>query len=211
MARRVGIEPTRANRLLKTLDALGIVRQTADRRYEPGPGMHVLAAQAMFGSGLIPKAIDPLDELRRPGASIALGVLWRLDVSYLIHAGPGQTIARGIGRVGLFPAERSSIGTILLAQRDDRTVRDLLRTAPREIDAELLFTRLRRTRSHGFAAIEQTQDELSVAVPLPGQVDAAIAVAGAITARHVPSLVRDLRTAAKRISAEFSPCQSHES
>src|SRR5690348_18426155 len=50
LARRLGIDATKVNRLLKTLAYLGIARQTADRKYAPGPGMHVLAAQSLFAS-----------------------------------------------------------------------------------------------------------------------------------------------------------------
>ena len=53
LARRLGFEPTRVNRLLKTLAYLNIARQTADRRYAPGPGMTVLAAQSLFASQFI--------------------------------------------------------------------------------------------------------------------------------------------------------------
>ena len=53
LARRLDIDPIKVNRLLKTLAYLGIARQTADRKYTAGPGMHVLAAQSLFASGLI--------------------------------------------------------------------------------------------------------------------------------------------------------------
>ena len=63
MARQLGLEPTRVNRLLKTLAHLGMARQDPDRKYLPGPAMHVLSALSLFGSGLIRRAIGPLESL----------------------------------------------------------------------------------------------------------------------------------------------------
>jgi len=60
LARDLGLEPTRVHRLLRTLAHLGLAQQDAQRRYRPGPGIHVLAAQAMFGSGLLRRALPVL-------------------------------------------------------------------------------------------------------------------------------------------------------
>jgi DNA-binding IclR family transcriptional regulator len=205
MARQLGIEPTRANRLLKTLAALGVVRQAEDRRYEPGPGMHVLAAQAMFGSGLVQRAMGPMASLRQPRLAVALGVLWRMEVAYLIHAAPNQAIATGIGRVGLFPAERSAIGVALLARRPEREVRALLEAAGREVDASGLNRRLRHARRHGYAAVEQDDDVLSLAVVLPGQSDAAIAVSGQGVIHEIVDQVDRLKSVARQITSVDEP------
>src|SRR5262245_29763060 len=72
LARALGLEPTRVNRLLKTLAHLGLAEQDAQRRYRPGPAIHVLAAQSLFGSKLIRRAIGPLEELHRFGLIVAL-------------------------------------------------------------------------------------------------------------------------------------------
>jgi DNA-binding IclR family transcriptional regulator len=205
MARLLGIEPTRANRLLKTLGALGVVRQSGDRRYEPGPGMHVLAAQAMFGSGLVQRALEPMASLRQPRLAVALGVLWRMEVAYLIHAAPNQPVATGIGRVGLFPAERSAIGVALLARRSEAQVQALLEAAGRDIDRTLLNQRLRNARRLGYAAVEQDDDVLSLAVVLPGQSDAAIAVSGAGVITDVARQVARLQAVASRIGDAVEP------
>ena len=95
MARQLGANPTRVNRLLKTLAYLGIARQTANRKYTPGPGMHVLAAQSLFASGLIRRAMPVLEDLRRFGHTVAMGVLFdavrRANVA--VDAGDNQSAA----------------------------------------------------------------------------------------------------------------------
>ena len=127
LARRLNIDSVKVNRLLKTLAYLGIARQTADRKYTAGPGMHVLAAQSLFASGLIRNALPVLESLRRFGHTVALGVLWQDNVSYSFHAPPGIEASRGLGRIGLLPATTSGIGVVLLSEHEDDDVRELYR------------------------------------------------------------------------------------
>lgn len=119
LARMLELDVTRVNRLLRTLAFLGIARQTANREYTAGPGMHVLAAQSLFASGLVRRALPGLEALRRFGHTVAMGVLWRDSVSYMFHAPPGIKASGGLGRIGLLPATTSSIGMALLAEFDD--------------------------------------------------------------------------------------------
>src|SRR3569832_995305 len=100
LARRLHADPTKLNRLLRTLANLGIARQTANRKYTAGPGMHVLAAQSLFASGLIRRALPELEALRRFGHTVALGVLWGDNVSYLFFVPPGIVALCGLGCFG---------------------------------------------------------------------------------------------------------------
>jgi DNA-binding IclR family transcriptional regulator len=201
LARRLGLEPTRVNRLLKTLAHLGIAAQTADRRYVPGPGMHVLAAQSLFGSGLIRQAVGPLEELHRLGLAVALGVLWRREVCYLYHALPGAAPATALGRVGLYPAERSGIGLALLATRPDDAVRALYadRGPAGFGSTDTLIGELRRFRAEGVAVATRETHDVSVGVPLGEPAYAAVALAGAITHDRIPHLADVLRSTAAAI------------
>jgi DNA-binding IclR family transcriptional regulator len=115
LARELGLEPTRVNRLLKTLAALGLIAQTAGRRYAAGPGIHILAAQSLYASGLIRYALPVLESLHDTGYLVAMGVLWRDKVSYLYHAAPGTPSIEAVGTRGFFPAMESGIGRLLTA------------------------------------------------------------------------------------------------
>ncbi|VTM22081.1 Uncharacterised protein [Raoultella terrigena] len=53
LARLMGINATRVNRLLMTMAAIGLTQQDEQRRYLPGPGIHALAAQAIRGSATV--------------------------------------------------------------------------------------------------------------------------------------------------------------
>ncbi|WP_109126096.1 helix-turn-helix domain-containing protein [Dyella sp. C11] len=204
LARQLGANTTRVNRLLKTLAYMGIVRQTADRKYTAGPGMHVLAAQSLFASGLIRRALPVLEQLRRFGHTVAMGVLWNDSVSYLFHAPPGIEAARGLGRIGLLPATTSGIGIVLLSQLQDEDVRELY--AEREIPMfpegmDSLLARLASTRDQGFTRVHvaDERDHHIVAVPVGSPVYAGIAMSGWIPESATAELVEALLGAARDI------------
>ncbi|MGF6495687.1 DNA-binding IclR family transcriptional regulator [Luteibacter sp. 621] len=205
LARQLGANTTRVNRLLKTLAYMGIVRQTSDRKYAPGAGMHVLAAQSLFASGLIRRALPELERLRRFGHTVAMGVLWNDSVSYLFHAPPGIEAARGLGRIGLLPATTSGIGIVLLAQLPDDEVRELyegkdIPMFPEGI--ERLLATLEATRQQGYARVHvaDERDHHIVAVTTGEPVVAGLAMSGWIPENATAELVEALRAAAVEIA-----------
>ncbi len=208
LARQLGLEPTRVNRLLRTLGHLGFVRQDQRRKYHVGATIHVLSAQALFASGLLRAALGPLAELGRLKLIVALGVLWRDQVAYLFHATPGMGVAEALGRVGLYPATRSGVGMPLLAAATTRDVRALYRGAD-EIPGygralPRLLTDLRRVRDDGYAYVLQNAERevWSLGVPIGAPAYAAMALSGRITRAMVPGCVAALRAAAQKIEGE---------
>ena len=204
LARRLDIDPTKVNRLLKTLAYLGIARQTADRKYAPGPGMHVLAAQSLFASGLIRRALPVLEALRRFGHTVALGVLWERNVSYLFHAPPGVEASHGLGRIGLLPATTSGIGMVLLSEHEDQEVRELYAGAdipqfPGGI--EHLLAKLTEVRRLGYARVHvaDARDHHVIAVSTGDPAHAGVAVSGWIPEAATPPIVEALQAAAAKI------------
>lgn len=191
LARLMGWEPTRANRLLGTLRDLGLAEQDAERRYRPGPGVHLLAAQCLNGSGLLAAAVPVLRGLRgRFG--VALGVLWQGQVCYLLHAGRGRPIEEGLRRTAPLSAERSSIGMVLEAYAPAPW-----RTPAAEIAA---------IRQRGYAIQRNDGTTGSVAIAIAGATADALPVAAiaamADYARDPPEAVAEaLRPAAAAIAA----------
>ena len=204
LARQLDANPTRVNRLLKTLAYLGIARQTADRKYTAGPGMHVLAAQSLFASGLIRRALPVLEDLRRFGHTVAMGVLWNDSVSYLFHAPPGIEAAKGLGRIGLLPATTSGIGIVLLSQMSDDEVRELYEGVDIPMfpaGIESLLATLVQTREQGYARVHvaDDRDHHIVAIAMGDPVHAGIAMSGWIPEAATAELVAALRQAALEI------------
>jgi DNA-binding IclR family transcriptional regulator len=203
LARLLKMEPTRVNRLLKTLAHLGMTQQAPDRKYLAGPAMHVLSAQSLFASGLIRRSLKHLETLRIHRLTVAMGVLWKDQVCYLFHGDPSLPFTDGLGRMGLYPASRSSIGLMLLAWNDPRQVGKLFRGRridgfPRGIDS--LLKKLDRIRRDGYAhVINSPSSNGSLAVPVGTPPHAAIALAGTITRQQKPRLVEALQVTAQHI------------
>lgn len=204
MGRKLGLEATRVNRLLKTLAHLGIAQQTPAKQYLPGAGMHVLAAQAMHGSGLIRRALGPLESLRSHKLSVALGVLWRDQVCYLYHAGPSTRLADALGHSQLFPATRSSIGLVLLSWMPAADVRALYRgidSIPGFDSLDSLLAQLADVRRDGFALVHPTENQptQTLAVAIEHE-SAAVAMSGVMSPRDIGPLTDALRVASTQIS-----------
>ena len=206
LARRIGLDTTKVNRLLKTLTYLGIARQTPDRKYTSGPGMHVLAAQSLFASGLMRRALPLLEGLRRFGHTVALGVLWKESVSYLFHAPPGIEAARGLGRIGLLPATISGIGMVLLSELDGERVSEIYagKDIPNFPDGlAQLQDKLAEIRRLGYARVHVADDRdhhvVAVSSGDPGHVG--IALSGWIPDGSTAPLVEALRQAANELDA----------
>lgn len=204
LARRLGWNPMRVNRLLRTLAAVGMAHQTADRRYTAGPAMHVLSVQAIYASGLFTRAMAAVEMLPRDRHGVALGVLWQDQVCYLFHAKPGEPLASAVGAHGLYPATQSSIGMVLLAAMAEQQVRELFASRPivgyEQIDD--LLRDLRLVREDGYACVVQQRRprQASVAVPIGEPAYAALALTHDIRKRNLSHLLPALKRTAAAIA-----------
>jgi DNA-binding IclR family transcriptional regulator len=213
LARRLGLENTRVNRLLKTLASIGMAEQNAVRKYRPGPGMHVLAAQSLYASGLLRNALVTLEKLAYFKLTVALGVLWQNSVSFLYHARPGMSASEGIGRMGLRDATTSGIGMVLLAMQPEEQVVRIYEGKdipgyPKGLKS--LLRELAAIRKKGYARVEVFPENAvrtpshSIAVPVGNPVNSAIALSGWIPESSVDELVEALQQARQEIEASFS-------
>ena len=113
VARRLGMEHTRVNRLLGTLAELGLAERDTKRKYRPGPGIHGLAAGAMRGSGLLQAALPEIRTLHAAGFGVALGLLWAGRVVYLYHGHPQHPLEDNLAAHDSWDPQQSSIGQVL--------------------------------------------------------------------------------------------------
>lgn len=203
LARRLDLNPMRANRLLKTLADIGLAHQDGHKRYTIGGGIHSLAAQSLFGSGLLRRALPLIKSLKHTGLTVAIGVLWRDQVTYLFHGEIGRDIEQGIGRIGLVPATRSSLGMYFLAQLDKDALKQLYpgRSVP-DFETKSAFQAvLKDIRIRGYAALLTGADKphYSLAVPIGDPCVACIALSGIKKNQDLDPYVQELQTIAQEI------------
>jgi len=201
LADALGLEKTKTNRILKTLAHLGFATRTSSRQYLPGPAMHVLSAQSLHASGLLRRALPELEELSKLGLVVALGVLWKRSVCYLYHHAPGGSKYEAIGKLGLYPAEGSSVGRAALAEMRDEDIRLAYeKSAPEGFESvDKFIGELEDVRRKGYAMV-RWPDHISLSVSLGAGSEAAMALSGQIPEDGVAAHVEILKKAAERIA-----------
>lgn len=202
VSRRLGMDPTRTNRLLKTLAAMGMLLQTGNRKYTSGHGIHVFAAQSLRASGLLNAAIPHLETLHELGYLVSMGVVWRDRVSYLYYRQCASTTSddsglhTGLAATGAFPVEQSGIGIAYLAALPD----DRLQEEHQGL-SELALRRIREAQRQSYAYVCYRESH-TLALPVgpePSEPIAAIGLAGAIASGDIPVLLPRLQMAASQI------------
>lgn len=200
LARLMDINPTRVNRLLMTMAAIGLTTQDEQRRYLPGPGIHALAAQAIRGSTLFSKALPLLEAHAPKDIVVAMGVLWEDQVIYIFHSRPGSHISQALAGFHMMPASQSVIGLALLAAEDEATLagrfsaEEMMRIAPY----------LQQQRQQGHVVWPHDDGELAISQPIQfGSHRAALAFAGMYdyTPEQTASRLADLITLCDRLMA----------
>lgn len=208
LARRLEMDTTRVNRFLKTLSSIGVARQTKNRKYTTGPGIHVLAAQSLFASQLLRVSLKPLESLKRYGLIVALGILWRDNVTYLYHANPDTPAMEALGRIGLYPATASGVGMALLATQDDSDVAKMYgnREIPHFSEGlNELLAQLRVIRRQGYAYVRtHNANQHTVSVVVGDPAVCAVAVSGWIPPTATAELVAELNAVAEDIKTRAS-------
>lgn len=213
LARRLGQDHTRINRIISTLAYTGLAEQTTDRKYIAGPGLLVLAGLSLRGSPLYRCAMPHLEELGiTAGYQVALGLRWRTNVSYLFHGHAQKHAALGIASEGLYPADRSSIGLVLLSQLTRQEVKKLYQGSSAGLlqnpDMTTLFERVDKALKDGFAMAPNGR---SIAVALGQPAVAGIALYRSEDQEELPKdsesvrdMVEQLNSTAERILLDMA-------
>lgn len=195
LARELGMTPTRLQRYVATLAHLGLAAQGTDRRYGPGPGVHVLSAMSLSASGLAARALQVLPELNDLGVIVALGMLWRRSVSYVYFSEPGAPMAHSLGKESGWPARESVIGMLLLSRAPLAVLeRDFAE------EAEELAPLLAETKKRGYARREDERGRISLAVPVGVPPIAGLAVSGLRCVREEKPMLQRLNRVAAKLS-----------
>jgi DNA-binding IclR family transcriptional regulator len=209
LARQLGINRVKVNRLLMTLAHHGLLERTSEGQYRPGHGVHALAAMANEGSGLLRVAAKHLKPWWSEGYRVTVGVLWRQYICYLLRAMPDRPFEEGIGgRRG--PALESSAGLMLLASLPKKA----LAAMPLEPFGTLasgsatLAELLEDARRHGYGRLDYADGTTSLGVCIGAPPTAAVAVSRPrMRMDRIEPIIERLRATADAIAAELSPAR----
>lgn len=197
LARLMGINTTRVNRLLMTMASIGLTMQDEQRRYLPGPGIHALAAQAIRGSSLFSQALPLLESYAPKDIVVAMGVLWEDQVIYIYHSEPGSQVTQALAGFHMLPAWQSVIGMALLAAETDEALQQRFVAE----QWQQLAPHVAQQRAEGRVVWHHDNGEVSMAKPL-GAHSAALAFAGMwqVDADVVDERLSELHTLARRLT-----------
>lgn len=197
LARLMGINTTRVNRLLMTMASIGLTMQDEQRRYLPGPGIHALAAQAIRGSALFSQALPLLESYAPKDIVVAMGVLWEDQVIYIYHSEPGTQVTQALAGFHMLPAWQSVIGMALLAAETDEALQKRFVAE----QWQQLAPHVAQQRAEGRVVWHHDDGEISMAKPL-GAHSAALAFAGMwqVDETVVDERLSELHTLARRLT-----------
>lgn len=205
VAGELGMEVTRAHRLLRTLAAVGYLRHVKGRKYAPGPAVSILAAQSMQATGFAQRIFPILNELHESsGMLMAYGLLWDRFVTYLYHAKPEVHGEAAFGGHRVIEATDSRLGLIMLSSLEENEIRQLFsgHKIPGFRTMDQLLRKLRAIDRAGFIyAVTNDEADHTVAIRLESNPFAAIAIAGKIDRSEAPEWAGRLRVVARKIEA----------
>jgi IclR family KDG regulon transcriptional repressor len=220
LSKRVGLHNSTTFHLLKTMVALGYIRQSKQtKRYRIGRPLFTLAAGALDEIELVSLATPILEELSAATGESGHFAVRSGDAVVVIAKTSGSGAFQLTDRVGVVrPAHCTALGKVLLAalapEQLDRFLqnRELPGYTARTItEPELLRRDLAEVARTGVAFDdgELSAEVRCVAVPVrdfTGQIAGALGISGPVWRLSIPALHKKtelVRQAARRLSAEL--------
>lgn len=211
----VGLHSSTAFHLAKTLVALGLVRQEADRRYRIGSRLFGLAAGALDETALLSFGTPVLERLSASTGEAAHLAIRARDEIVVVARTAATGMLQLADRPGTRPAHATAIGKILLAAMPPDDFERLLATLPlprltaRTIVApDALRREIGEARRLGVARDDRELDPdvRCVAVPVhdfAGRCAAAIGISGPVW-RMSEDAMREKTEDVRRAAAELT-------
>lgn len=203
LAEHMGINVTRVNRLLKTLTSIGMAQQDSQKKYMPGPAVHLFAAQSFHSSKLFRVATKIAMGCDYNDRTLAIGLLWNESVVYMYHALPEQNPSEGLGGYRMNHIANSSIGQALFAEHGDEEIEAIVENWDKTL-SDSITENISVIRENGYAALfDENGILLNVALVFSvGSTKAAVAFSDLqFEKSDVTSLVEELREIKHRIES----------
>jgi IclR family KDG regulon transcriptional repressor len=219
LSKKVGLHNSTTFHLVKTMVALGYIRQDPDKRYRIGRSLFALAAGALDEVELVSLAIPVLEELTSASGESGHFAVRSGDSVVVIAKTSGSGAFQLTDRVGVMrPAHATALGKVLLAALTPDQLDRFLQShaldalTPKTVtEPELLRQEIREVARTGVAYDdgEFNTEVRCVAVPVrdfTGQVVGALGISGPIWRLSIPVLQKQtelVKAAARRLSAEL--------
>ena len=220
LSKRVGLHNSTTFHLVKTMVALGYVRQLKEsKRYRIGRPLFALAASALDEVEMMSLATPVLEDLSRETGECAHFAVRMGDAVVVLARTSGPGAFQLTDRVGVVrPAHCTALGKMMLAALSPEQFESYLARAelksltPNSITgADRLRREIVEVRRAGHAIDDGEFDSEVRCVALPvrdfsGSVTGAIGISGPVWRLPIEALqkrARIVRTAADRLSAEF--------
>ena len=226
LSKKVGLHNSTTFHLVKTMVALGYIRQDRDKRYRIGRALFALAAGSLDEVELVNLAIPVLEDLTEATGESGHFAVRSGDSVVVIAKTSGSGAFQLTDRIGVMrPAHGTALGKVLLAALTpaqlDRFLQnhELTALTPKTItDPDLLRQEIREVARTGVAYDdgELNTEVRCVAVPVhdyTGQVVGALGISGPIWRLSIPVLQKQtelVRAAARRLSAELGQPSERE-
>jgi IclR family transcriptional regulator, KDG regulon repressor len=219
LSKKVGLHNSTTFHLVKTMVALGYIRQDRDKRYRIGRSLFALAAGSLDEVELVSLAIPVLEDLTEATGESGHFAVRSGDSVVVIAKTSGSGAFQLTNRVGITrPAHGTALGKVLLAaltpSQLDRFLEnhELTALTPKTItEPEQLRQEIREVARTGVAYDdgEFNAEVRCVAVPVhdfTGQVVGALGISGPIWRLSIPMLQKQtelVKAAAQRLSADL--------
>lgn len=206
LAAALGITRSALFRITYTLSALGFLVQDATRqRFSLGPAVLRLGMGYLATRGLVEAALPLLEGLRdSTGWSAHLGVLEGRELVYLLRL-PVQRRLSIIHVGSRLPAERTSMGRVMLAGLAPATLGELYRDAPPRGGMATLLAQVQRDAARGHVEhrgeFESGMASLAAPVRDAGGIVAAISITAPLPEARGPTRLPAVLAAARALSA----------
>ena len=219
LSKTVGLHNSTTFHLVKTMVALGYIRQDKDKRYRIGRALFTLAAGSLDEVELVSLAAPVLEDLTEATGEIGHFAVRSGDSVVVVAKTSGSGAFQLTDRVGVMrPAHGTALGKVLLAaltpDQLDRFLQnhELAALTPKTItEPDLLREEIQEVARAGVAYDdgEFNAEVRCVAVPIydfTGQVVGALGISGPIWRLSIQAMHKKtglVKDAARRLSAEL--------